>query len=164
MAPSVWSTMPSTTAPWFGALAQSRVEAESHLDVVIRHPGERHDKRRLEMQYALLIYQGTTPLPDTDAWASLPAAEQQAIYADYAALDKRPGVTPGLPLGLAEKAKTVRVVEGTLVATDGPYAEPVGGYLVLEANDLDAAVEVAAAIPAARHGGAIEIRPVETYW
>ena len=77
------------------------------------------------MQYVLLIYQGTTPLPDTDAWASLPAAEQQAIYADYAALNARPGVTPGLPLGLAEKAKTVRIVDGTLVAVDGPYAEPV---------------------------------------
>lgn len=121
-------------------------------------------RRRPETQYALLIYQGTTPLPDTDAWASLPAAEQRAIYADYAALSTRPGVTPGLPLGLAEKAKTVRVVDGKMVATDGPYAEPVGGYLVFEADDIDAAVEVAAGIPAARHGGAIEIRPVETYW
>jgi hypothetical protein len=116
------------------------------------------------MQYALLIYQGTTPLPDTDAWASLPAAEQQAIYADYAALNTRAGVTPGLPLGLAEKAKTVRVIDGTPVAVDGPYAEPIGGYFVFEADDMDAAVEVAAGIPAARHGGAIEIRPVETYW
>lgn len=116
------------------------------------------------MKYALLIYQGTTPLPDTDAWAALPAAEQEAIYADYAALNRRPGVTPGLPLGVAEKAKTVRVADGTLHATDGPYAEPIGGYVVIEADDIDAAVEVAAGIPAARHGGAIEIRPVETYW
>jgi hypothetical protein len=116
------------------------------------------------MQYALLIYQGTTPLPGTTAWAALPEAEQQAIHADYAALNAREGVTPGLPLGLAEKAKTVQVVDGEAVATDGPHAEPVGGYLVLEADDIDAAVEVAAGIPAARHGGAIEIRPVETYW
>ena len=116
------------------------------------------------MQYALLIYQGTTPLPDSDAWAALPATEQQAIYADYAALNRRPGVTPGLPLGVAEKATTVRVADGTVVVTDGPYAEPVGGYVVVDADDIDAAVEVAAAIPAARHGGAIEIRPVETYW
>ena len=91
------------------------------------------------MRYALLIYQGTTPLPDTDAWASLPAAEQKAIYADYAAMNTRPGVTPGLALGLAEKAKTVRVVDGALVTTDGPYAEPVGGYFVFEADDIDAA-------------------------
>ena len=116
------------------------------------------------MQYVLFIYQGTTPLPDTDAWASLAEAERQAIYADYAALNGRPGVTPGLPLGLAETATTVRVVDGTVVATDGPYAEPVGGSLVIEAADIDAAVEVGAGIPAARHGGAIEIRPVETYW
>jgi hypothetical protein len=109
------------------------------------------------MQYALLIYQGTTPLPGTTAWAALPETEQQALNA-------REGVTPGLPLGLAEKAKTVQVVDGEAVATDGPHAEPVGGYLVLEADDIDAAVEVAAGIPAARHGGAIEIRPVETYW
>jgi hypothetical protein len=116
------------------------------------------------MQYALLIYQGSTPLPDTDTWASLPAAEQQAIYADYHALNTRPGVTPGLPLGAAEKAKTVRVVDAKVIAIDGPYAEPVGGYFVVEADDIDAVVEVAASIPAARHGGAIEIRPVETYW
>lgn len=116
------------------------------------------------MQYALLIYQGTTPLPGTDAWASLPSAEQQAIYADYGALNARPGVTPGLPLGVAEKATTVQVVDGAVVATDGPYADPVGGYVVVEADDIEVAVEVAASIPAARHGGAIEIRPVETYW
>lgn len=116
------------------------------------------------MQYVLLIYQGTTPLPDTDAWASLPTVEQEAIYADYAALNARPGVKAGLPLGLADNAKTVRVVDGAPVASDGPYAEPVGGYLVVEADDINAAVAVAARIPAARHGGAIEIRPVETYW
>ena len=116
------------------------------------------------MQYVLFIYQGTTPLPGTDAWASLPETEQQAIYADYAALNSRPGVTPGLPLGVADQAKAVRVVDATVVATDGPHAEPVGGYLVIEADDIDAAVAVAAGIPAARHGGAIEVRPVETYW
>ncbi|HZX54129.1 MAG TPA: YciI family protein [Ilumatobacteraceae bacterium] len=116
------------------------------------------------MQYTLIIYQGTTPLPNTDAWASLPAAEQQAIYADYAALNKAVGVTPGLPLGRAEQATTVRVVDGVPITTAGPYAEPVGGYLVLEADDVDSAVALAARIPAARHGGAIEIRPVETYW
>ena len=116
------------------------------------------------MQYTLLIYQGTTPLPNTDAWAALPAEEQKAIYADYAARNKTEGVTSGPPLGLAEKATTVRVVDGSPVTTSGPFAEPVGGYLVLEADDLDSAVALAARIPAARHGGAIEIRPVETYW
>jgi hypothetical protein len=116
------------------------------------------------VQYALLIYQGGTPLPGTDAWASLSEAEQRAIYADYAALNKQRGVTPGVPLGVAEKAKTVQVVNSEVVATDGPYSQAVGGYVVVEADDIDTAVELAAGIPAARHGGAVEIRPVETYW
>ena len=42
------------------------------------------------MQYALLIYQGTTPLPNTAAWEALPAGEQQQIYADYTAINKNP--------------------------------------------------------------------------
>ena len=119
------------------------------------------------MQFVLLIYQGTTPLPNTDAWSSLPAAEQQAIYADYAALNKTPGVTPGLLLGLPHDAKTVRVDNGTTVTGDGPYLDTngaVGGYMVLDADNLDAAIDLASRIPAARHGGAIEVRPVATYW
>jgi hypothetical protein len=119
------------------------------------------------MQYVLLIYQGTTPLPNTEAWSKLSAAEQNAVYADYAALNNTEGVSPGLPLGLAEDAKTVRVDNGTAVATDGPRCGSdgaVGGYLVLEADDIDAAIKVASSIPAARLGGAIEVRPVATYW
>jgi hypothetical protein len=120
------------------------------------------------MQYALLIYQGTTPVPDNpDAWSTLSQEEQKAIYAEYGALNKTPGVEPGLPLGLPEKATTVRVQDGAAVTTEGPYlgAEgAIGGYFVFEADDLDAAVELAARVPAARLGGAIEIRPVETYW
>lgn len=119
------------------------------------------------MQYALLIYQGTTPLPGSDAWDALPADEQKQIYADYGALNATPGVTPGLPLGVPEKARTVRVEDGKTIAAEGPYmgaAGTVGGYLVFEAADIDAAIALAARIPAARHGGAIEVRPVETYW
>ena len=119
------------------------------------------------MQFVLLIYQGTTPLPHTDAWSALPKAEQQAIYADYAALNQTPGLTAGPPLGLPEKAKTVQVTRGKTITRDGPYVDSngaVGGFAVFEADDLDAAIELAARIPAARHGGAIEVRPVETYW
>jgi hypothetical protein len=93
--------------------------------------------------------------------------EQQRIYADYAALNETPGLTPGLPLGLPQDAKTVRVDNGANLVGDGPYVDTkgaVGGYLVLEADDLAAAIEVASRIPAARHGGAIEVRPVATYW
>ena len=119
------------------------------------------------MQYVLLVYQGTTPLPNTDAWEALPAEEQKAIYADYAALNQDTRITGGPPLGLPENARTVRVDNGTTFATDGPYVDAkgaVGGFLVLEADDIDAAVALAARIPAARHGGAIEIRPVAKYW
>ncbi len=119
------------------------------------------------MQFALLIYQGTTPLPNTDAWSSLTPEEQKAIYADYAALNKTPGLTPGVPLGLPQDATTVRVENGGTVTSDGPYVDTkgaVGGYLVLEADDLPAAIDVASRIPAARLGGAIEVRPAATYW
>ena len=119
------------------------------------------------MQYALLIYQGTTPLPNTDAWEALPSDEQQRIYADYAAINQNPAVSPGPPLGLPVNAKTVRVENGKPVASEGPFMGPggaVGGFLVLEADDEAAAIQLAATIPAARHGGAIEVRPVERYW
>jgi hypothetical protein len=119
------------------------------------------------MQFVLLIYQGTTPLPGTEAWSSLSPDEQKAIYADYGRLNNTPGLTPGLPLGRPEEARTVRVDNGSTLTTDGPYVDTkgaVGGYFVLEADDIDAAIELAARIPAARHGGAIEVRPVATYW
>jgi hypothetical protein len=53
------------------------------------------------------------------------------------------------------------------LTTDGPYVtvkEALGGFFVFEADDLDAAIELASRVPAARLGGAIEIRPSETYW
>jgi len=119
------------------------------------------------MQYVLLIYQGATPMPGSPEWEALPPAEQKAIYADYAAINKTSGVSPGPPLGLPDDAATVRVNGGGTVTTAGPLAdnqEPLGGFLVFEAADMDAAIELAARIPAARHGGAIEIRPSATYW
>jgi hypothetical protein len=116
------------------------------------------------MKYMLLIYQGTTPTPQSpEAWATLSDVEQQAIYADYKALNETPGVTPGLGLQPPETATTVRVEDGKTLTTDGPFVETkeaLGGYLFFEADDLDAALEVAARIPAARHGGAIEVRPI----
>jgi hypothetical protein len=119
------------------------------------------------MKYVMLIYQGSTPLPGSDAWQALSEDEQQQIYSDYGALNKSRGVTPGLALGLPENATTVRVQGGKTLTTDGPFVgmkEAVGGYFVFEAEDLDAAIELAARVPAARLGGAIEVRPVETYW
>ena len=119
------------------------------------------------MQYVLLIHQGTTPLPGTDAWEALPADEQRRIYADYASMSETPGLTPGLPLGLPDQATTVRVEGGSAVTSPGPVhgaERAIGGYVLLEADDPQAAVDLAARIPAARHGGAIEVRPVATYW
>jgi hypothetical protein len=119
------------------------------------------------MQYVMLIYQGSTPLPNTPEWDTLSADEQQAVYADYAALNAMDNVEPGLPLGLAGDATTVRVTDGTAQPSSGPYVDEKGavsGYLVVEAADLDAAVAIAAGVPAARLGGAVEVRPVSKYW
>ena len=116
------------------------------------------------MQYILLIHQGDTPTPyDTDAWGRLSEEEQQAVYADYQAINATPGVTPGVQMQPPELATTVRVENGATLTTDGPFVavkEALGGYFLLEADDLDAAIELAARVPAARLGGAVEVRPI----
>ena len=115
------------------------------------------------MKYMLLIHQGTTPLPGTPEWDSLSEEEQKAVYADYQAVNETPGVTPGEWLEAPELATTVRVADGGTLTTDGPFVavkEALGGYLFLEADDLDAAIELASRIPAARLGGAVEVRPI----
>ena len=116
------------------------------------------------MKYLLLIQQGDTPTPrDPEAWARLSEEEQQAVYADYMALNQTPGVTPGTELAAPEDATTVRVQDGKTLTTDGPFVavkEALGGWLTFEADDLDAAIELAARIPAARLGGCVEIRPL----
>ena len=117
------------------------------------------------MKYVLLVYQGSTPLPGSDRWQALSEAEQKAVYADYAELNKTEGITTGLPLGLPEAARTVQVRDGTTHVKNGTYlAEGVGGYSVYEAESIEAAIALAARIPAARLGGAVEIRPAEKYW
>jgi hypothetical protein len=116
------------------------------------------------MKFMLLIHQGTTPTPqDPDAWAQLPEEEQQAVYGDYKAINETPGVTSGVQMQPPETATTVQVQDGKTLTTDGPFVEmkeALGGYLFFEADDLDAAIELASRIPAARMGGAIEVRPV----
>jgi hypothetical protein len=116
-------------------------------------------------KFVLLIYQGTTPLPGSDAWKGLSEAEQKAVYADYAEINKTAGVTTGLPLGLPAAARTVQVRNGKLQVKNGLHlAEGVGGYIVFEAENMEAAIALAARIPAARLGGAVEVRPAEQYW
>jgi hypothetical protein len=117
------------------------------------------------MKYVLLVYQGSTPLPGSDRWQMLSEAEQKAVYADYAELNKTEGISAGLPLGLPDAAKTVQVRDGKTHVTNGTYqTEGVGGYAVYEAEGMEAAIALAARIPAARLGGAVEIRPAEKYW
>ena len=118
------------------------------------------------MKYMLLIHQGSTPLPGTDAWNNLSQEEQGMVYAGYKAVNETPGVSPGEGLAPPETATTVRVQDGRTLTTDGPFVElkeAVGGYLLFEADDLDAAIALAAKIPAASLGGAIEVRPI-TEW
>ena len=115
------------------------------------------------MKYMLLIYQGTTPVPGTEAWEGLSKEEQGAVYSAYGAINQTAGFTPGEQMGGPETATTVRVQDGKTLTTDGPFVEikeAIGGYLLFEADDLDAAIELAARIPAARLGGAIEVRPI----
>jgi hypothetical protein len=116
------------------------------------------------LKYMLLIHQGTTPTPNSpEDWARLSQDEQNAVYSAYQKINENPGVTAGLGLAPPETATTVRVQDGRTLTTDGPFVETkeaLGGYLIFEADDLDAAIELAASIPAASMGGAIEVRPV----
>jgi hypothetical protein len=115
------------------------------------------------MKYLLLIYQGTTPVPGTEAWDRLSPDEQRGIYTDYEAINQTTGLTPGEWMQPPEMATTVRVERGEAIVTDGPFVElkeAVGGYCLYDAPDLDAAIAFASRFPAARLGGAIEVRPL----
>lgn len=109
------------------------------------------------MQYAMLIY--TRP----GEVESLSPAEQESVSREYWALREEPGVTGGAALQSPDTATTVRVDGQQVLVTDGPFAdtkEIFGGFYLLEADNLDQATELAARIPAARFGGAVEIRPL----
>jgi hypothetical protein len=114
------------------------------------------------MRYLMQIFQGEA----LEAWSQLSEEEQHGIAADYAALNETAGVTPGEWLAQPDAATTVRVRDGATVTTDGPFTdtkEALGGYFMFEAEDLDAAIAVAATVPATRFGGAVEIRPLVQY-
>ena len=110
------------------------------------------------MNYMLLIHHGATD------WGALSDEQQGAVAAGYQALHETPGFTPGVWMQPPEMATTVRVQDGKTLTTDGPFAEmkeAIGGYCFFEAEDLDAAIELAARIPAAWTGGAVEVRPLK---
>jgi len=116
------------------------------------------------MKYMLLIHQADAPTPrDPEAWNRLSEDEQKKVYAAYGEINETAGVTPGMQLQPAEAATTVRVEDGRTLTTDGPFVaikEAIAGYLLFEADDLDAAIELAARVPAAWLGGAVEVRPI----
>jgi hypothetical protein len=111
------------------------------------------------MKYLLQIYDRGASEQD----ALLAPEEEQAIVDEYVALGRLPGVIGGAQLRPVETATTVRVQGGQTLLTDGPFVEAkehLGGFVLLEADELDSALELAARIPAARMGGAVEVRPV----
>jgi len=111
------------------------------------------------MKYLLQIYPGTA----ADDVEQMPADERQAIVEEYLAIGRSPEVIGGEQLQPIETATTVRVENGETLLTDGPFVdakEHVGGFCLVQADDLDAALDIAARMPAARMGGAVEVRPL----
>jgi hypothetical protein len=111
------------------------------------------------MQYALLIYtQEATEAPTDEAIAA--EIEGYDAFTDH--LRQRNAMKAGDALHPTATATTVRVRDGRTISTDGPFAETkevLGGFYVVEAADLDEAIDFAARIPSATHGS-IEIRPI----
>jgi len=111
------------------------------------------------MKYLLQNYPGSA----VESFERLSAEEQRAIVDEYLALRQLPGIVSGEQLQPAETATTVRVQNGETLLTDGPFIdakEHVGGFIVVDVDDLDAALAIAAQVPAARMGGAVEVRPL----
>jgi hypothetical protein len=109
------------------------------------------------MQYALLIYTRPGML---DAYSDV---ERQDMYREYVAVSQLPGFVTTGQLQPVDTATTVRVNDGQALVTDGPFAdtkEVFAGYFVFDADNLDRAIEIASLIPAARLGGAVEVRPL----
>jgi hypothetical protein len=114
------------------------------------------------MRYLLLIYTTESSGPPDAAAA---AAESQAYNAFTEDIKARGIFEAGEALHPTSSATTVQVRDGETVATDGPFAETkeaLGGFYLVDARDLDEAIELAARIPAARHGS-IEVRPIWEY-
>ena len=109
------------------------------------------------MQYALMFY------AEPGYGEALPDAEREAVHADFLALADDARYVGGAQLQSAETATCVRVTGGRTLMTDGPFAdtkEVLGGFALIEAANLDEAIELAARIPITRFGGVVEIRPV----
>jgi hypothetical protein len=111
------------------------------------------------VKYILQIYPGGA----TDEVERMSEEEENAVVREYLAIGESPAVIGGAQLQPTETATTVHVQNGQTLLTDGPFVdakEHLGGYLLVEVDDLDAALEIAERIPAARMGGAVEVRPL----
>jgi hypothetical protein len=111
------------------------------------------------MKYMLQIYLSEA----SEELDGLSEDERKAITEEYLAVGRSEGVAGRAELQPSSTATTVRVQDGRTLTTDGPFAETkevLGGYYLLDADDLDHAIELASRIPAARLGGAVEVRPV----
>lgn len=109
------------------------------------------------MKYALLIYS------KPGSHEALSENEYKAVFGEYMTLADDPRCLGSGQLQPVETATTVRVQNSKMLTTDGPYAdtkEVFGGYYLFDADNLDEAIELAGRIPAARLGGAIEVRPL----
>jgi hypothetical protein len=109
------------------------------------------------MRYALLINE------KPGAYDGLTGEEREAVSAEYLAISQDPRIVGGAHLQPADTATTMRMRDGDPLVTDGPFAdtkEVFGGFFLLQADDIEAALEVAARIPAVRLGGSVEIRPL----
>jgi hypothetical protein len=110
------------------------------------------------MKYALLIAY------DESTDAAMSQEEGQAQMAEYMSFQEGAGaaILDGARLHPTADATTVRVVDGEVLASDGPFAETkeqIAGFYMVEAKDLDEAIDIASKIPHARKGS-IEVRPV----
>jgi hypothetical protein len=127
--------------------------------VYVRRTGENPVSEEDAMKYLLQIY----PDMGMEEFNRLSPGEQEAIVDEYVAVRESPGVVGGAQLQPVDTATTVRVKDGETLLTDGPFLdakEHVGGFILVEAGDLDGALDIAARIPAARMGGAVEVRPL----
>jgi hypothetical protein len=131
----------------------------SPFAVYVRRRDENPQQRRNTLKYILQIYPGGA----ASALDRLSEDEQNAVTGEYIVLGQLPAVIAGDQLQPVETATTVRVENGETLLTDGPFVEAkehLGGYLLVDVGDLDAALEIAERIPAARMGGAVEVRPL----
>ncbi len=113
------------------------------------------------MQYLLAIYE------EEKRWANLGKNDIDAALREYRAFgdEFKGAIKGGEALQPTTAATTVRVRNGKRLTTDGPFAETkeqLGGFYLVEANDLDEAITMAAKIPGARYGS-IEVRPIQKF-